>query len=153
MRGPRGGRQVERIGLDLLLQEKPRMASRVALELAEGAIAVLLVEVDRLEVVGVYVRSLSSSSTSCLLDGAHELIPNSATPMLSGYPEMTDEQPIPMRVTRDTSDELSVDAYVNCERSMILGRGDLVVGGNEVHDDLSNQRRVGILVRQQLQLT
>ena len=73
--------------------------------------------------------------------------------MLSGYPEMTDEQPLPVRVPRGTSDELSVNSYVNCERSMILRRGDLVVCGDEVDDDLSNQRRVGIFVRQQLQLT
>ncbi len=91
-----------------LLEEISGVANRIILQLAEDLVTELLVERKRLEIVSITMRVGTSATTRLVFRRLHESPAKSTSPKSVCNPKLLDEQPVPMRVTEEAADNLSV---------------------------------------------
>lgn len=110
------------------------MASRIILQLAEDLVTELLVERKGLKIVGIAMRVRTPAAPRLLFRGVHETSAKSMSPKIICNPKLLDEQPVPVRITEKTADDLSRPTRDHGQSAVVRGRGLR----NVVADQLAN---------------
>lgn len=111
------------------------MARRVVVQNAELRVADPFVEGQSLKVVRVDVSVFGSPVGSFVFGYAHQPRSDSGAAFLIGDPEMADEEPVPVGVADESSDQLIALMRKHDELPVLLRRSDCEIPGNEPIDN------------------